>query len=1632
MKRKLLSVLVALIMIIGSVYPGLTVAYAATWNGSRSIPEVSGGVYQIATAEELAWFSYAVNSGSPAIKGKLIADIYLNDDGNYTNVWTPIGNENNPFNGSFDGNGFTIHGVYINSSDNFVGLFGNVVVSYTPSEDASSGSDYVLQNTAINISNIKVVSSKITGNQNVGGIVGFGQHVGLSNCSYSGEVHGTYNSVGGIIGWAYAESVVSQCYSTGSVEGVQRTGGTVGFVSSNSVVTKCYGNMTVTGTTNVGGVIGTISGSTLEGCFFRGSVNASDRAGGIVGYSAFGIMKGSYAIAPMTSTGTNVGGAVGIIYGGTYDCLFYSYETSGFDGPEGVGRTLVEMQTSAFVKELNGSSVFFCYDYTNINNEYPVLTWMLQTDAWLGELTRPSTNATGTYLISKPSELAWFAALVNGTLNGTDANPAANATVISDLLMNISVYDEAMGICEWTPIGTPSYPYTGTFNGGGYNIAGIYTTSSSGVSGRYVGLFGYVGAGKILNTVVIDGLIAGIENVGGIAGYVSGGTINNCCCNSEIQGDKAVGGIVGNLASSSSSVTASAMIGTINGTNFSNDKSYLQNVGGIVGYNNRATVTKSFNYGKINAALARYVGGIAGNNSGGSVTNCYNASTVIGSATVGGLIGNNNNGTVNYSYSVGKVTGTSLAGMVFGSTSGSNVSYCFFDSSYTTISNITTGATGLDSSAMTGTSALTNMSMSSSNWFGKAQDQYYYYYPQIISTYYSSVKSIKAASLASVKKVQSRYIARVEIDGRSDTYYETIDEALTYASSVTTAVLPVVYIVRDVQISSTITISSTVGIFGDNGTTVTRASTLTGPMFDVTGSLTFGSDKYGDDSETGFYINGNGVLGTKSGIVVENGATLNIDEGVCITNFKTASNASNPIKGAAIAVNEGTLNISGGIFDTNICKSAGGVIWNNAGTVTISGGTYNYSEATQGAVIYNENGTATLSGGVFSNNIASLNGGVASTTGVYGKTIVTGNASLTNNQATVGGALSVQNYATVEINGGTVTSNTAYSTGGALQIELGTDVLITGGIISGNISNASQGNAIYDSGSLAMKGAAQIDSGNDIYLITGKMISITDKLTCSGYAATITPQNYIERTKVLDGAAMSMNYTKIGISNANWHTLANGTITSAATTTVAVLSKNNAYSVEYTSLADAFAAVAEGETANITIVANNTISQVIEVKGDVTLLCDDTTYTSTRSGSFYGVMFDVKSGGVLRLGERITTPGQTAQSDYAAGTDTAGMFILDGGYKRTGVVGAAAVNVQSGAGFYMYDDAVIQNCKNTTTSAVTVSGAMYMYGGTIRNNISCYGGAAYIKASGTLDTFGGVIAGNTSTNGGDAVYSLGKVTRNVHTYDYLYVETLYDDEGNIIGSADPVYKTSSKTDVLVNGGAIYLNTNLIYFDKTSSEIFVTSLTQIPEDTTFTMNTLTLDFKTYTAGAAVVTGDNLIDNYMYFNPYINGYYILYNGTLGINKLITKPDSKLTVDRTKNLVSGIDLNCATVGEMALLFENNKTLVKYYDINGTKLKNTSAITTGCSIQLTDASGKVIDTLTLVVYGDVNCDYKIDGRDSVLVRAIATGMLTSSNSSTAQISAADVNFDGSVTVIDADHTDMSGLGLRTIGQTK
>ena len=162
--RSILSVLLAALLLVTSI--PLTPAFAD--GGAVSLQSASGegralekddaGVYQIGSADELREFAERVNDdGETTASAVLTANIDLNpdmkidEDGTVTNgdklaQWTPIGNSSQQYSGTFDGNGHTISGLYIDISDNdYQGLFGYVSGSGKIEKLTVSGSVIFLQ-----------------------------------------------------------------------------------------------------------------------------------------------------------------------------------------------------------------------------------------------------------------------------------------------------------------------------------------------------------------------------------------------------------------------------------------------------------------------------------------------------------------------------------------------------------------------------------------------------------------------------------------------------------------------------------------------------------------------------------------------------------------------------------------------------------------------------------------------------------------------------------------------------------------------------------------------------------------------------------------------------------------------------------------------------------------------------------------------------------------------------------------------------------------------------------------------------------------------------------------------------------------------------------------------------------------------------------------------------------------------------------------------------------------------------------------------------------------------------------------------------------------------------------------------
>ena len=305
--------------------------------------QLSGGSYKKdADVTELT-------DGCPAtrcIGYELVQDLDFKDENNYRsprsradnkNAWTnpnspptgwnPIGGR---FLGLFDGNGYTISNLYINRGGaQRVGLFSQLGKSGTLKNvglldvNITGDSDVgglVGNNLTGRIINNYVMGDTVTGVNNVGGLVGDNNRNSFVISSFAdvtvaieGMV-GQYETgnVGGLVG--ANSGFISHSYATGDVKGSKFSGGLfagglIGYLDGGSIINS-YATGGVTGGTGsvlgLGGLVGFSSGG-IENTYASGTIIANGTAGGLVGWN-FGSITNSYA----TGKGSS-GGVAGLV-----------------------------------------------------------------------------------------------------------------------------------------------------------------------------------------------------------------------------------------------------------------------------------------------------------------------------------------------------------------------------------------------------------------------------------------------------------------------------------------------------------------------------------------------------------------------------------------------------------------------------------------------------------------------------------------------------------------------------------------------------------------------------------------------------------------------------------------------------------------------------------------------------------------------------------------------------------------------------------------------------------------------------------------------------------------------------------------------------------------------------------------------------------------------------------------------------------------------------------------------------------------------------------------------------------------------------------------------------------------------
>ena len=260
------------------------------------------------------------------------------------NNFKPIGNDQSPFQGNFDGKGKIIKNLKIHSSSNANdfphnnGLFGK------------TGKKSVIRNVRLEKIDVKIVKIK---NKNLsknnqktlilGGLTGINSGT-IESSSVTGKIkteNDTYLSwlIGGLVG--KNEGTIKSSYINGQFE--EQGGNVGGLVGSNSgtikssyAIAKIKKKSRILGEPDGGnGGLVAFNYGTIQNSYAAGQVEADknvNHLGGLVGNNYEGIIKASYAINKVKG-GNDVGGLVGIHYG----IIVNSYATGQVKGERNVG-----------------------------------------------------------------------------------------------------------------------------------------------------------------------------------------------------------------------------------------------------------------------------------------------------------------------------------------------------------------------------------------------------------------------------------------------------------------------------------------------------------------------------------------------------------------------------------------------------------------------------------------------------------------------------------------------------------------------------------------------------------------------------------------------------------------------------------------------------------------------------------------------------------------------------------------------------------------------------------------------------------------------------------------------------------------------------------------------------------------------------------------------------------------------------------------------------------------------------------------------------------------------------------------------------------------------------------------------
>jgi len=460
---------------------------------------------QIYTSEEL---KEAINN-DPGGRYKLERNISLEGGG-----WEPIGAEDNPFTGEFDGNGYKITGLKIGNTalaesvsllsiegeEKYAGFFryvigGEIKNLHLEDVDISEGAyvgaivGYIKDGKITNSSSSGKITAT-TGMETIvegeggtyssvfysyaGGIAGYAENAEITDCSSEADVDASVTDtgmVGGIAGWVLG-GTITNCYSTGDISASSASGGIAGYVNSGTTITNCYSMGDISSAASFsGGIAGWVSNSTITDCYSTGDISAAaSSSGGIAGWVSNSAITDCYSTGDISAAYSG-GGIAG-----------YAWD----------------------------STITDCYSTGDISAYAPDSAYASDSSAYSGGIA--------------------------GFVWGTTITNCYSTGDISSYVSDSAAYAYSGGIAGYVNSGT--------------TIANCYSTGDISAYASDSAAYAHSGgiAGYVANSTITDCYSTGdisAARSGGIAGYIFNSTITDCYSTGDISAASSGGGIAG-------------------------------------------------------------------------------------------------------------------------------------------------------------------------------------------------------------------------------------------------------------------------------------------------------------------------------------------------------------------------------------------------------------------------------------------------------------------------------------------------------------------------------------------------------------------------------------------------------------------------------------------------------------------------------------------------------------------------------------------------------------------------------------------------------------------------------------------------------------------------------------------------------------------------------------------------------------------------------------------------------------------------------------------------------------------------------------------------------------------------------